>query len=311
MDSIKNTDYKRIWRETGMTPDQWHKLQDKMERDERDKLYCRNQVEILSCQCGSVWCEYCSQRSDTNKRVSEALSAFRWPLTRHVVLTLNRQHPPGFLFASVRKSRAIAKMLKKLRCDRWIWVLEFHADGYAHWHILTETPNGRMLGKRKIQRRWGYGHVWESYIKDEEHWRGIIGYHQKKGYLAGERKKHQLCLPGYLLDTVRVRKFGRPPAKNVSRETIKDGHGDSECEKAARNPRKLSTYRQRFEDCDSETTIRVNTHSYAKVRGSLKETREVLEGLLESVDYKTFNVNNGLRYRSFLDFLNSNKVDRD
>lgn len=162
---------------------------------------------VYPCKCRSPWCESCSVSSPTNEEIRRRLGLLDWRKVRHVILTVGRDRPPAEVFEEIREKRAVARGMKALGIARWLWILEFHRGGFPHWHVLAEGKGG-MIGHDNIKSAWSYGHVWESPIKDSEHWRRIMGYHQGKGYLAGEKKAHQLILPPFLLDQNRVRKFG-------------------------------------------------------------------------------------------------------
>jgi hypothetical protein len=162
-----------------------------------------------------------------------------------------------------------------------------------------------MLGKQRIARAWPYGIVWESYIKNAAHWKAIVGYHRKKGYLAGEQKAHQLELPDYLLKNTAVRKFGRPNKGRrtkeplVSRETI------------AKKTRRTRSYEERFAECDTQTSICINDDRWTKINGSLSTTREIFSDNLLKVDYKTFGVPDDTRYAQLLDYIDAFKIQND
>lgn len=278
--------YRKIRKLTGLSPGAWHYLQDLCHSATLEHFFVHKQIELFGCQCRSVWCPKCSPRSETNGLVSNAIRKLNWRKVRHVVLTLNRDIDPGEAYKKIRRNKNIPKLLKKLNSKKWVWVLEFHADGYPHWHILAESPDGHMFGHRTLTDSWGLGIVWESFIKDKDHWFGICGYHAKKGYLAGEEKKHQLHLPDYLYGETAVRKFGYSATlreKKQKKEAIK------EVIKEIR-PRKTRTYGEKLEKCDEKTKICVNGQTWLEVPGSLQEVRQLCEEEFESLDYKTFNI---------------------
>lgn len=165
-------------------------------------------LKVYKCSCRSPWCKKCAKGSPTNERIRARLKKMDWRQVRHVVLTVTRDRPPALMYDSIRLLKSIPLLIRSLHLSdqQWLWVLEFHRGGYPHWHLLIESPRG-MIGKRAIEARWEWGLVWESYIRSEEHWGAIIGYHQAKGYLAGENKEHQLELPPWCMTRSRVRKF--------------------------------------------------------------------------------------------------------
>ena len=221
-------------------------------------------VKIQGCRCRSVWCRKCAAVSPSNDAIRARLEVLAWRDVRHVILTVGRSRDPGTEFAEVRESRAIARVMSVLGVDRWIWVLEFHAGGWPHWHVIADT-GGRMLGHAKIKESWGRGHVWESPIRSEAHWGAIVGYHRKKGYLAGESKAHQLELPEYLMAESRVRKFGASFALSCPWPK------KANLERGPRRARARS-YRAMLGGCDTETKILVGSR-VATVPVGLSELR--------------------------------------
>lgn len=170
-----------------------------------------------------------------------------WRVTRHVVLTVDRGIHPAASYDCIRIHKSIPKLIAALQLagQKWLWVLEFHRGGFAHWHLLIESDRG-MIGKKRIENLWTWGLVWESYIRSGEHWRAIMGYHQSKGYLAGESKGHQLELPKWAMDRSRVRKFGGH-VRNVPRGTIEKDSPERTIRPGGREAD--STYAERAVTC--------------------------------------------------------------
>lgn len=287
-DAISCDDYGKIRRLLGLSPKQWHRLQNMCHNDILDHLFCHHQAEIFGCQCQSVWCEQCSGRSPTTMRVSQIMSKLEWTKVRHIILTLDRSLDPLSAFSKIRANRDIPKFLRKLDAFRWIWILEFHSDGYPHWHVLAESPDGLMFGHRRITDAWRHGIVWESYIKNANHWGRIIGYHKKKGYLAGESKKHQLCLPEYLKDQTSVRKFAY--SASLRDEKQSEPEVKEAVNKKKVKPRKPRTYEEKLSSCDEKVKVCINGVSWFELPGPLREIRELFRDSFDEIDYRTFNI---------------------
>jgi hypothetical protein len=285
---IDPDDYKSIWKYLKMTPQQWNKLQAEIESRRLDKLYQEYQIKIASCTCRSPWCQHCATRSPSLHAISERILALRADCIRHVVLTVARTEEPSKVFARIRKDRAIARTIRRLDLQesKWLWVLEFHRGGFPHWHLLIETSRGRggMIGKRRIQKAWRFGVVWESFVRDEEHKRRMAGYARKTGYLAGENKGHQIELPDYLLGQSRVRKYGSnfnpappPPRPEADR-------------KPTGKPRKRAKpYSIRFDECNKTCRVFTGRGGIIEIGipGSL--AREIAGETLDKIDHSTFN----------------------
>ncbi len=81
----------------------------------------------------------------------------------------------------------------------YIWILEWHGDGFPHWHFLVlvnkKGRSGRIANKIDLTETWGRAKfVKEGYIHDEIHWKRLVGYVAKHGYF-GDGKKSQGMLP--------------------------------------------------------------------------------------------------------------------
>jgi len=255
---IQHDDYKRIKKETGLKPSEWLALQAK-DRLKQKQYHCLpSALGVYSCRCRSVWCEDCAPTSSTNEMIREKMLEMSWRKVRHVILTVTRSLPASVMFFAVRKNKAIWRLLRSLSLPgQYLWVLEFHRGGHPHWHLFVESESG-MIGKTRISGQWKYGHVWESYIKDESHWRSIVGYHKKKGYLAGEKKAHQLELPDYLLETSRCRKYGSNIKTNPStkaREQVAQKLHNAKNMPEKKKRKKSEPYQVRFASCDSESIV--------------------------------------------------------
>jgi hypothetical protein len=290
MEPIRHDDFKKIWKESRLTPKEWIDLQNKYYDGKRDILYQESQIHVFSCLCRSAWCEHCSKFCDTSETIRERLADMRWDMVRQVVLTVSRETDPGIKMAEIRNNRAIPKLIKALGLGerRWLWVLEFHADGYPHWHLFIENLRGRsgLIGKHRIQKLWKHGHVWESYPKDAKHWGAITGYHRKAGYFAGESKKHQLTLPDYLMDQSRVRKFGsnyQIGPKKVSKKKV----DQTALAKVESKPRMQKPYQDRLKACNTTCKIE-RAGAWCEINAPGSDVRRYAKETLEEIDFKTY-----------------------
>lgn len=237
--------------------------------------------KIYAKRCRSAWCPICAKTGPTAQAIRDRMKMLDWRKVRHIVLTVTREVPPEVSFDRVRTSRAVARTMKLLDAGRWLWVLEWHLGGFPHWHVMAEHDG--MIGKHRIQEVWRKGLVWESYVRNESHWRALVGYHRQKGYLAGESKAHQLVLPEYLQKKSRVRKFGsnfNPFPKNVP------------CGTSGKKGKKRETapYARRIAACDSATKINV-AGKWGEIAVPLRVARDGMDTMLEKVDHQTFATN--------------------
>jgi len=157
-------------------------------------------------RCKSNWCPLCGKRSV--KRFAGKLSELDWRSVRQTVLTIDRAKftGPKDAYEYVSGGKKLSEYVKALRRSGidvrgYAWALEWHADGFPHWHVFIDVgKSGRrgMIGNELLLRAWSIGAVRESYFKDERHFKKLTDYFDKNGYF--ERKKgHQSILPGWAL----------------------------------------------------------------------------------------------------------------
>lgn len=219
-------------------------------------------ASLRKCSCQSVWCPRCFKRRSLSKIV-ERLRGFDYRRVRHVVLTVKRE-----IFGSakeacdfVRSNRLIANLIWNLRrtvgvgVNDWLWMLEFHVDGWPHWHVILEVENtGRagMIGGDVLRKYWLDGSmVFEWYVKNGEHWDNILGYLGTAGYF-GESKDHQIMLPEWALNEInKIRRWGSKVGK-VVHKVIEGVKGTS------RGVRKMRAYRVILESCGKSTWVQID-----------------------------------------------------
>lgn len=286
-------DFKALWKILGLAPKDVFSLEKEANRRYMQMLYQEEQIKVYSCLCRSPWCEHCSKFCATSNTIRDRLANLQWDRVRQVVLTVSRGTDASTIMEDIRKRRAIPKLIQSLGLGKrkWLWVLEFHADGYPHWHLFIENDRGRagMIGKERIQSIWGYGHVWESYPKDSKHWGAITGYHRKAGYFAGETKKHQLTLPFYLMHQNRVRKFGAN-FKTAAEE--KKVFKEESLEKKSvpgtvRRKRDQKPYQERLEECNTTCKVKKG-ESWLTINVPGSAVRHYAVERLETIDHSTF-----------------------
>ena len=140
------------------------------------------------------------------------LKKFDWGRVRHLILSLD---PVRFGegergYKTVAEKRGIGELVRNLaRVENidlidWVAIIEWHDNGFPHWHVLTEvTKRGRagMIDHRAIKKHWPFGvYVWEEPIKSEGHWKHMLGYFGSQGYF-GESKGNQSKLPEWAMNS--------------------------------------------------------------------------------------------------------------
>ncbi len=178
-------------------------------------------VSLKKCGCRSSWCPICWK--GLKRAAVERLRSFDPEFTRELMLSVSRSpYVDGReAYSEINSKRGIGRLLKQLeraegvKIVDWVCFLEWHEDGFPHWHLFIETENkGRagMIGHGVIKRWWPFGKViWEHYIESEEHWKNLVGYFDKHGYFE-KGKSYQGKLPVWALDSNgKIRRwFGKP-----------------------------------------------------------------------------------------------------
>ena len=164
--------------------------------------------------CSSVWCSDCFVSKGGSKRFSNRLAQLDYKATRQAVLTVDPKqfdNDPEKAFKHLQAVKAIPQFIhnlkrtEKIKVVDWVWVLEWHTNGFPHWHLFIQTERGKkgMIGNKALLKQWRYGLVLESYVHSEKHWRAFTDYFGNHGYFDPRKspdkkdKTHQLALPDW------------------------------------------------------------------------------------------------------------------
>ena len=237
----------------------------------------KDEIEIIGrkVSCGTVWCQCCFVKKGGSKRFSERLKLMDFKSTRQVVLTTD---PKKFkngqdCFESLKESGALHQFIHNLqrtsgvKIKDWAWNLEWHSNGFPHWHLFIETQAGKsgMIGNEIILKHWNYGLVYESYIKTQRHWDYLTDYFGNNGYFnpksskfdkSMKDKSHQLELPVWAKDvTYKIRKTGSKAGMKKIKEEDKKESENEEIEKTGRSRETGKTYNQILDSCGKSTSV--------------------------------------------------------
>ncbi|MBA7639514.1 hypothetical protein ES703_47172 [subsurface metagenome] len=223
--------------------------------------------------------------------MADKLASFDWRSTRLVTLTIDpgqfkdgqdaleyvKEHKSiaGFIrnlkrVGKVKRGKEWMQERKPVKVTKWIGFLEWHKNGYPHWHLLVEVKEqgiaGR-IGQDVIHYYWPLGKIiHETPIRSLKQWKNMVGYFGAHGYFKGD-KDHQTTLPSWAMDIkgLRIRRvYGsrmkqkedqRPLpkwAKEVCREFI-----DPETGEILKRPNR--SYRELLASCGKRTFIRIHT----------------------------------------------------
>jgi len=225
------------------------------------------QVVVRNCSCSSVWCKDCYRRKGGSRRFAEKLAKMDFKKVRQVVLTVDpKKFPSGpqVAFEYLRDRKALPDFIRDLQryggvdIARYQWVLEWHTNGYPHWHVFIETTTAGkkgMIGVKKLLRFWRHGIVREQPIRSEKHWKAIVGYFGAMGYFQNEKKDHQLELPEWALYTdYRIRKTGGSELLTGEHKKSDDVPAD---EKKESEPKPFPGYSVVLATCRANSVVEV------------------------------------------------------
>jgi hypothetical protein len=282
----------------------------------------KGQLAVIAhkCGCNLVWCPKCFKQRGA-KTITQKLQRMNYKSTRQVVLTVNPElfNDGNSAHKKITSKRLIASLIRDLertqnvKVKDWQWVLEWHRNGFPHWHLFIDvTVEGRrgMIGGDTIRHYWKWGSVKEMPIKSKKHWFKITGYFEKHGYFD-KRKAHQASLPQWALDDNKtIRRTGgsvkRKPKNNDFFSWFEDST-DEEVEQLStsieqddhltvlllgqffeRESKKFfrKSIRELLELCGSQTVIRIgHGHFLGKIDIPYKEFRKIPGEYVDGVGY--------------------------
>lgn len=243
---------------------------------------------IWSERCDHVWCKKCSKKQKII--LKNRLQQFNWRKTRHIRLSLNRNLFESELDAYEKCKNGVAYFIKELKrkygikITRWVRVLEFHEDGFLHYHVLVEKADKGYIGQHIIESAWKKGFCREYYFKVFKHWSQFTGYFESHGYFGKEGKGHQDTLPRALaLTNMIIRRFVYSENKDWigARETSKKEFPNfyKRENEAERKPRKINQIR--IDNCGMRTKYNCFMQDAPGLKGILniptKKMKEILK----------------------------------
>lgn len=209
-------------------------------------------ARVQKCACGLIWCDKCFRKGWILKEVKKLLE-FDYRKTRHVILTYDRKaYKDGQeAWEYAQDHKLVVNFIRNLKRGKkikngkkWVWkfkpvnikqyryFLEWHRDGWPHYHIFIEVGSeGKegMIGQGFIHYYWPCGKIIkEKPFKSLGHWRYMIGDLKKHGYF-GKEKKHQTTLPAWALDRgdIKIYRSGGSISKRRQKRDALDHYIDA------------------------------------------------------------------------------------
>jgi hypothetical protein len=213
-------------------PGQFHySILDKLDHHGRKDDFTGATSTLKKCSCRCVWCRICHKRFFMPNEAKK-MAQFDWERTRHVTLTMQRSgfDAPSEAYLYVTDRKKLSELVKGLKngvrvkrgnswvqkyppvnISKWYWALEWHRDGFPHWHLLIEVEDkGQvgMIGAEMIRHFWKVGWIKETYFRSKAHFKNIVGYYGKHGYFE-KHKGYQGLLPEEIKISLRGRRIER------------------------------------------------------------------------------------------------------
>lgn len=185
---------------------------------------------VRRCNCRRTWCPKCSLNAGI-KRFYERIKDWDYRYVRQIILSVDREKYASPLQAlqTITRKKHISNLMRDLKRTRgieiqdWAWILEWHRDGFPHWHLFVKVADkgkAGMIGHEGIDYYWKSGFVWEGPINNAKHWQALTGYFAKKGYFE-KKKAHQAHLPAWAKDRVEtIRRTGSKASPDYENQNI-------------------------------------------------------------------------------------------
>lgn len=231
-------------------------------------------IAIRKHRCMSPWCPCCFKLY-VAPVIARCFQDMNWQAVRMITLTIDReQFSDGeAAYEHMKKTGAIAAMCRNFvrfagkEIKKWMWILEWHADGYPHWHLVIEMrQSGKqsMIGQEIIHKYWPYGRIREGYVNSQRHWKNISGYLQKRGYLSGgDDKGHQVELPEWAKNYGhRIKRRGSMRMMKLSSYKVEKSNVVAFGEKFRCVDECARSYKIKLEACGASTKINILTGIY-------------------------------------------------
>ncbi|MCD4717447.1 MAG: hypothetical protein K8R45_12010 [Desulfobacterales bacterium] len=224
---------------------------------------------------------------------------------------------PGFIRNLQRGKKVFNKktgtwevLYPPIKISNWMWFLEWHKDGYPHWHLFIEVEKAGkagMIGGDHIRHYWDIGRVRESYIRDKKHWNFLTGYFLKHGYFYHKKgKDHQTKLPKWALNDIhlKIRRTGRKAKARAEHSELKVIPPKPQLIDpitgeifTPKRRVKQTAYKVLFKKCGSQTRVTISNGRMVFIGTTnipYKEIRDTVTGAYQEKLGYTFNASNKL-----------------
>ena len=125
----------------------------------------RSKVLLVPHRCKCQFCPDCRTSAMIKWREALRPALEGWKAAYMITLTVDPKLFPGgpeAAYDEIRTRRWIAETIRKLKrkgfllSERWFYAMEFHANGWPHWHVAVESE---FVPFDLLKETWGYGGV--------------------------------------------------------------------------------------------------------------------------------------------------------
>ena len=115
--------------------------------------------EIRKCRCKSWFCAECAKLQGLQMRRDMTRVLSSWSSILMVTLTIDPTLFPSAeaAYRWVRERRGLGRLIDRLKAKgycsgRYVWFIEFHENGWPHWHVMIEAS---WIPHAEIEAAWG------------------------------------------------------------------------------------------------------------------------------------------------------------
>lgn len=210
-------------------------------------------VIAVACRCKSQFCEGCAWRNMIKWRSRLDGACEHWPAVMMLTLTVdqNRYDGPEDAFRRIQKGRKVAKFickmneLRHLRTREYTLTIEFHENGWPHYHILVPET---YVDKYKMDKVWGIGHTHFSKQEKFQSVKHALNYVTK--YVSKTDDEDGFSFPDWVMEYKgQIRRF------STSRGLVKAEKAKRRFEVTDRKKPEFVTPNQRVAKCCKTTKV--------------------------------------------------------
>lgn len=131
------------------------------------KVVTVDESKVVACKCRSQFCKDCMPGIMVRLREKLRPVVESWVNPQMLTLTISRDFQKSAVdaYEECQRLRKVSELVRSLerkgmvRKARMFYAIEFHKDGWPHWHILLDSI---FIEYEYAKERWGLGHVWIS-----------------------------------------------------------------------------------------------------------------------------------------------------